>query len=416
MEEHKDPEEEQEYSFLKETIKDEGLKNKLKRDVLRMSWLGLIFGVIASFSFSAFHPLMKSMFKSDPQEVTIPEEEEEEDQGEQKEEEEAASPVLDVQSYRELQKSLAGVAQTANKSVVEIVGISGDKDWVTESYDSRNSVTGVIIADNGQELLILGKTSVMDEAEEIQVEFCDGSTCQTSLKKMDRNLGLGIYSVARPSISDSTWTQIQIATLGSSRSLVGGDTIIALGNPFGYGEAMGFGTVSSAKNYRTVADGRYQLLCTDIAGAADGTGVLVNLNGEIVGLVDQSISDEESMELVTGYGITDLKKEIEYLSNGESVPYIGIFGIDVTDEVEEQGVPAGVYVKEVEADSPAMKAGIQSGDVITKIGDKEISTLAAYHTALLELNAGSKVKLAGMRQGSGGYVDVDFSVTVGSKE
>lgn len=70
MEEHKDPEEE--YSFLKETIKDEALKTKLKRDVLRMSWLGLIFGVIASFSFSAFHPLMDKLFKSNPQEVTIP--------------------------------------------------------------------------------------------------------------------------------------------------------------------------------------------------------------------------------------------------------------------------------------------------------------------------------------------------------
>ena len=118
MEEHKDPEEE--YSFLKETIKDEALKTKLKRDVLRMSWLGLIFGVIASFSFSAFHPLMDKLFKSDPQEVTIPEEKEAEDGKEEEKPEETEQQILDAQSYRQMQKSLTEIAVQAKKSVVEI--------------------------------------------------------------------------------------------------------------------------------------------------------------------------------------------------------------------------------------------------------------------------------------------------------
>ena len=107
---------------------------------------------------------------------------------------------------------------------------------------------------------------------------------------------------------------------------------------------------------------------------------------------------------------------IELMSNGKAVPYIGILGIDVTESIEQQGIPQGVYVKEVEVDSPAMAAGIQSGDIITSIGGAEVKTISAYQSVLIDKEVGSKVKIRGQRQGSGGYVDIDFNVTVGSKE
>ena len=127
-------------------------------------------------------------------------------------------------------------------------------------------------------------------------------------------------------------------------------------------------------------DGSYQLLCTDIGAAEDGTGVIVNLSGEVVGIIDQSISDNSSKRLVTGYGISGLKSEIELLSNGQAVPYVGIRGLDVTAEIEAQGIPKGVYVQTVEPDSPAMAAGIQSGDIITEAAGKKISSLAVYQS------------------------------------
>ena len=63
-----------------------------------------------------------------------------------------------------------------------------------------------------------------------------------------------------------------------------------------------------------------------------------------------------------------------------------------------------------------MEAGIQSGDIITQMGDEEIQLLSVYNARLLELEVGKTVKIKGQRQGAGGYVDIDFSVTVGSKE
>ena len=170
------------------------------------------------------------------------------------------------------------------------------------------------------------------------------------------------------------------------------------------------------KNELDADDGSYQLLCTDIGAAEDGTGVIVNLSGEVVGIIDQSISDNSSKRLVTGYGISGLKSEIELLSNGQAVPYVGIRGLDVTAEIEAQGIPEGVYVRTVETDSPAMAAGIQSGDIITEAAGKKISSLAVYQSVMRDQKSGSKIRLKGQRQGSGGYVDISFDVTVGSKE
>lgn len=125
--------------------------------------------------------------------------------------------------------------------------------------------------------------------------------------------------------------------------------------------AVGFGTIANSRNELDADDGSYQLLCTDIGAAEDGTGVIVNLSGEVVGIIDQSISDNSSKRLVTGYGISGLKSEIELLSNGQAVPYVGIRGLDVTAEIEAQGIPNGVYVQTVEPDSPAMAAESRAG-------------------------------------------------------
>lgn len=426
MEEHKDPEgqeveqerqeEKEDYSFLQETIKVEaGDKRVFKKDIFRISILGIVFGLVASFSFCAVKPWFEEKFQSDPQKVTIPKEEEDNASDPEEVQQTEAQQTLDKDNYRQLNQSLNTVAQEVNKSVVELTGVTGDA-WLKTSYDNKNSVAGLIVADNGQQLLILGKTDVTKDANEITATFSDGKTYKAALKRRDSNLGLGIYAVTRSDIQEGTWAQSKIAVLGSSNSVPKGDTAIVVGKPFGYFGGNGYGIVASNKNMIDAADGQYQLICTDIAATADSSGFIANLNGEITGVINQNISDNGSMNLITGYGISDLKNVIELLSNGEAVPYIGIKGIDVTESIAQQGIPEGVYVKEVDVDSPAMAAGIQNGDIITSIGGVEVTSFARYNSALMEKAEGQKVKLKGQRKGTGGYVDIDFNITIGNKE
>ncbi|MEY8411801.1 S1C family serine protease [Lachnospiraceae bacterium 62-26] len=426
MEEHKDSRMEQkpreeteegypEYSFIQETIKKE--KGAVRKGLFRMAGFGLVFGVSACVSFSALKPAMDSFFKENPEKVTIPAEEEPaEDIPEETEPEEVVQQTLDADSYRQMQRSLTSIAVKANRSVVEVVGVEETLDWMAETSDYKRSVSGVIVADNGRELLILGKSSVVKGAQKLLVIFNDGSSCPAVLKKSDGNLGLGIFAVNRSEIKDATWAQIETAVLGSSNAVSKGDVAIVIGKPFGYAGAMGFGSIASGKNTLDLADGQYRLINTDIAGSKNGSGFIVNLQGEVIALIDQGTAEEGSTELVTGYGITDIKTVIEQLSNGKGVPYIGIYGVDVTEEIEEQGIPKGLYVKNVDADSPAMAAGIQSGDVIMSVGDINVQTYTAYHQALTASSVGSEVKITGQRQGGDGYVDIEFNVTIGSKE
>ncbi len=435
MEERKDPREElhpqedtseaaqedmqeefREYSFLQETIKRD--RRGERKGFFRMAGLGLVFGVFACFSFSAMKPAMDSIFQDDPQKVTIPQEEESQEEEEQAPPpvEEVVQPPLDADSYRQMQQSLTTIGVKANRSVVEIAGVLEDQDWTEESKDYKNSVSGLIVADNGRELLVLGKSSVAKDAKELKIVFNNGQAYPATLKKSDGNLGFGVYAVNRSDIQDSTWAQIDTAVLGSSNAVSKGDIAIVLGKPFGYAGAMGFGSIASGKNTLDSADGQYRLINTDIAGSKNGSGFIVNLKGEIIALIDQSAAEEGSTELIIGYGITDVKDVIEFLSNGQGVPYIGIWGVDVTEEIEEQGIPKGLYVKNVDADSPAMAAGIQSGDVISGIDDVEITSYGIYHGTLMEKKVGSEAVIKGQRQGADGYVDIDFKVTVGSKE
>lgn len=426
MEEHKDSRMEQkpreeteegypEYSFIQETIKKE--KGAVRKGLFRMAGFGLVFGVSACVSFSALKPAMDSFFKENPEKVTIPAEEEPaEDIPEETEPEEVVQQTLDADSYRQMQRSLTSIAVKANRSVVEVVGVEETLDWMAETSDYKRSVSGEIVADNGRELLILGKSSVVKGAQKLLVIFNDGSSCPAVLKKSDGNLGLGIFAVNRSEIKDATWAQIETAVLGSSNAVSKGDVAIVIGKPFGYAGAMGFGSIASGKNTLDLADGQYRLINTDIAGSKNGSGFIVNLQGEVIALIDQGTAEEGSTELVTGYGITDIKTVIEQLSNGKGVPYIGIYGVDVTEEIEEQGIPKGLYVKNVDADSPAMAAGIQSGDVIMSVGDINVQTYTAYHQALTASSVGSEVKITGQRQGGDGYVDIEFNVTIGSKE
>ena len=140
----------------------------------------------------------------------------------------------------------------------------------------------------------------------------------------------------------------------------------------------------------------------------------MNLDGEIVGIIAQSYSTSENKNIVTGLAISQIKELIERLSNDEAQAYIGIRGQDVTAEISERtGIPKGVLVTSVQADSPAMLSGIKEYDVIVRVGDTEVSTIREYFNSLKELTPGQTVTVAAMRMGAEGYVEVTFDVTVG---
>ena len=415
--------EEKKYSFLQETIKTKPTsRQQLARQLVRIAIYGVILGAFACLGFFALKPWVQDIFRGNLETVSIPEDEdpaedEASSQADETEGQENTGQPAAAEDYEQMMASMNERAEEARKGIVSVQAAAGQTDWTAEMTGIDRSVTGIITADNGQELLILADSSICEDAKEWNVVFDDGKSCSASLKKRDLNTGLAMFSVPRGSISDSTWDAVKVSVLGNSNLAKQGEVVMALGNMFGYPGGMSFGLISST-DYKTLFyDGECDVMATDIVSDSEGTGVLFNMDGEVIGLISPSVWKDNETNAVNAYAVSDLKPVIEIMANGESVPYIGIYGTTVTSELQQnQGMPAGVYVVDVDPDSPAMEAGIQSGDIICQIGDEKVSSIVTYQSAVLEAKTGRQVLIRGMRLGSDGYVEVRFTVTVGSRE
>lgn len=406
-----------EYSFLQEVIKDEvGGTGKRKKRILRKIGVGIFIGLVACFTFSVFKPWVESRISGNPDEVTIPRD------TKQTAENEADRSGKDgngqkKDNYSKSVKSLSDVAKKGKKSVVSLLVLTGatigNKEFVSESQ----SVSGVLIADNGQELLILGPTMEVGETQQIQATFCDGKKYRVTEKKSDANLELTIYAVKESQLEEKTAKSIRLAALGSSYEVKKGDTTVLLGMLFGQGDAVGYGVLRSSTEKAEWADGIYHILGAELAGFTGGSGIIFNRQGEVVGIICDAAGEDAKEELMHAYAISDVKDVMQFLANGESVPYIGIHATDVSENIaEDRGIPRGIYVDKVEADSPAMRAGIQSGDVLTAIGGTDIENFEQYHELLMEEKEGTHLLIKGYRRGAKDqYVAVHFNATVGNK-
>ncbi len=410
---------EENFSFLQETIKPEPVtKKKIINRLLKLAGCGIILGVFSCLSFYALKPWVQDIFPESPTTVTIPEDVEETVDAE-KEDQDKTEPIqtLNAENYEEMMDSIYKIAKDARKSVVTVQAEKETSDWMSEENHPDTGNTGLIAADNGQELLILADNSICTDASNWTVLFADGSAYQAELKQQDKNTHFAVFSVKRNEISSETWESVQVAVLGNSNIAAAGDAVIAIGDTFGYHDGIGYGIISSNEYEEMMADHTFRVIATDIASADESTGVLCNLKGEIIGLIDSQIWSANGGNTANAFAISDLKPTMELLLNGESVPYVGIFGVTVDEKIsEEKGIPIGVYVTQIRADSPAMAAGIQSGDILQEIEGLSVSTVQSYEKAVQNSKTGDSIKIKGKRLGAEGYVEISFDVTVGSQE
>ena len=140
--------------------------------------------------------------------------------------------------------------------------------------------------------------------------------------------------------------------------------------------------------------------------------MLVNLKGMVIGIIDNVNTSVDMGNLLTAYGISELKRTIEKMSNNKARAYLGIHGADVTKEAsEELNIPQGAYIKGIEMDSPAMAAGIQSGDVVTQINGTPVTTYNDLLTILYNANPEDILAFTLMRQGR----EMNAAVTLGMR-
>lgn len=415
--------------FLEEKIKARPMNRKrFIRRAIEVAFLAVIFGLIACFTMIIMAPILEErLFKTPVNEITLTEEsaphtseevqpedmllEEEYEPGSSEEETDSEEQLLNL-SYI-LRKS----AQECQNWLVQVVGVSSTTSWLESTKTSSNMATGAIIADSGTEILILVEREYLQDADRIEVNFADGSAVQGLIKGIDVYSGFMVVSVSKASLSEETLQECQVAELASSnnKSLLG-SVVVALGNTNGVAGSVNYGFVTAMGVEANNWDSNYKLIKTDIYGCVNPNGFLVNLNGQIIGVLSNEYNSTDTKNMISAIGISDLKKRIESMSNSDKIAVLGVKGIDVTPQANKQnGIPAGAYVTNVKLNSPAMGAGIQPGDVIVKIGEKEITSMNALTYNLYQFKVGEQVAVVIMRPSQGTYKESTLKITLGSQ-
>ena len=422
-----------EKNFMIEKIKERPVnKKKLLRRTLITVSMAVIFGLVACFTFLVLEPVISNWLypEEEPQVVVFPEDQDEmspeqmlaenmqqENQnsqsssvpGEVMEQEQIrellSGIILDLDNYKQIYSALTQYVAEMNRSMVTVTGVSSGVDWFNNVNESKNQSSGVIIAQNGKQLLILTDYSPVKQADDIIVTFNDGTQADASLKEKDETTGLAVIAVELDTLNEDF--------LKNDITIAAGLPVVALGRPMGTNGSLGYGIITSSASESAASDTTYRILQTNIVGSQNAGGVLFNLQGQVIGIINNGKSATDMKNMVCAYGITELKRHIEKMSNGEKFAYLGLKGVDVTEEANsELGVPYGAYITEVEMDSPAMLAGIQQGDVITGFGERVIISFDEYTNSLLSMKPGDSVELTIMRQSQQEYKEMKFDITL----
>ncbi len=431
------PERNRDSDFMSERIKERPVnKKKLLRRTIITASMAVIFGLIACFTFLVLEPVFTNWLypEEEPKLIELPditdemlpedmlteEDAQPETESAVRLEEEQIEQILsgvelDLEDYKGIYDSLANLAKEAERSLVTVTSVTSDVDWFNNTYENKGVTSGLIITDNGRELLILADRAVIENGETLQVTFIDGTQAEAELKQSDANTGFAIVTVALSDIDYTTKEQIAYASLGNSMSkALVGSPVIAVGNPMGTSGSVSYGVITSVGNPIYMKDANYALLTTDMYGSQKASGILVNLRGQVIGILNNNYNSSDTKNLVSAIGITELKKIIEKLSNGREISYLGINGTDVPEEAKEQlGVPQGAYVTSIVLDSPAMDYGIQSGDVITNMNGIEIKGFTDFTNALMNWEPGTTVTITVQRQSAGEYQPMVLEAELG---
>ena len=320
--------------------------------------------------------------------------------------------------------NVASVVNEVMPSVVSITStIQSSNYYGFGTQESEGAGSGFIVAKTKDNLMIATNNHVVSDATSLTVGFADDTTAKATVVGTDSSADLAVISVKIKDIKDATASKIKVATLGSSDDLKVGEEVVAIGNALGYGQSVTTGVVSAKNREVSLTDGTMNLLQTDAAiNPGNSGGVLINMDGQVVGINNAKLEDTSVEGMGYAIPITTAKTILTDLMNASSVStkdaaFLGVVGRDINESYSSAlGIPSGIYVSQVVSGSPAEKAGISAGDVITKFEGNNVSTMSGLKEKLALKKANTKVKITFKRANqSGTYEEKTVTVTLGKK-
>ncbi len=304
-----------------------------------------------------------------------------------------------TKTEKEVTVTDTGIADAVEKvydAVVTVLSYKNEKAY--------SSGTGFVYKVEGEKAYILTNYHVINGGNKFTVTLTKGEILDATLVGGDKYSDVAILEVSSKDIS-------VIATLGSSESTRVGDTAFAVGSPVSeeYGWTVTRGILSGKDRTITVSLSNSMLnndtvamnvIQTDVAiNSGNSGGPLCNSNGEVIGITSSKVAATGVEGIGFAIPIEDALNIAEKLEKGEEIkrPYIGInmMELEAAKYYSDVDIKAdyGVFINSVVDDSPAAKAGIKAGDVVTEIEDKKITSISSFRSELYKHEVGDEVKM-----------------------
>lgn len=312
-----------------------------------------------------------------------------------------------LNDYMGYYKALKSVADKAGLSVVTVTAAKQGVDFFNSTYQNIADEYGIVISSDSTGYYILTEYSLVKNSENIQVTYYDKTVDTAEFVAGDTTTDMAVIKTG------SLNTAVVPVQFGNSDAVLKGDLLVATGKLYGFNGTIGYGIATGVNNSVNDTDSIYRLINTDISGTATSNGVILNLHGEVVGIITMAYNSDNT-NFITAYAINDVRNLMQNLVNKKSMPYLGINGQTVTDEIAATNkIPKGIYISAVETNSPAYKSGIQSGDVITQINGTEINNMESFMMQLEKNNPGDNVNVTIKRRGREDYKEIEFNLVLG---
>jgi Do/DeqQ family serine protease len=326
-----------------------------------------------------------------------------------------------IQTLQSMQNAFRAVAAKALPSVVQVdvvdvvkssgidfpnpfeffFGPRNQRQTQPREFRQQGLGSGVVVRRNGDKLYVLTNNHVAGDAEQISIKLQDGRSFKAKLVGRDENKDLAL-------VMFETRENVPVAELGDSSSLMVGDWVLAVGSPLGFESTVTAGIVS-AIGRRSVqgSAGFTDYIQTDAAiNQGNSGGALVNIYGQVVG-INSWIASTSGGNIGLGFAIpiNNAKRSIDdFITKGKSeYGWIGINMGGLQPQAAEDlklGEAHGAFVYGVFKGSPAEKAGLQPGDLITKVNGQALKDASDLLLTIGNLTPGRTVELELIRAGS----------------
>ena len=319
-----------------------------------------------------------------------------------------ASAIVNLSDYS---NTAISVAEKVLPSVVGIT-VTYTVNSIFGSSTGEATGSGIIISEDGyiltnNHVVSSGSSNSyyqISEATKLNVHLYNDSTdYEATVIGTDSYSDLAVLKIDKKGLTP--------ATLGNSENVKVGEFVMAVGNPLGMDSSVTGGIVSAVN--REVSDGEgnnYLAIQTDAAiNSGNSGGALVNSNGEVIGVNTLKLAGNGIEGIGFAIPISTTTEIVNQLIEFQTVkrPYIGIIGTTVDDAtIQRYNFPAGVYVRSIEENSPAAASNLKVGDIITKINDKEISSIEELNRIKNACKIGDTVKLTVLRNNEENVIDV----------